>query len=105
MKPASPSRRLDAQTAYERELAARLRVVGARFAAKTSCSDGALGDPRIALRLRRARAWLEARCAGADLPESLLEDALRGHATRPASAQAMARARAIALSLRRALER
>ncbi len=105
MKPASPSRRLDARTAYERELAARLRAVGVRFAAKASSGDGALGDPRIALRLRRARAWLEARCAGADLPESLLEEALHGHAARPVSAQAMARARAIALSLRRALER
>ncbi len=105
MKPASPSRRLDAQTTYERELAARLRAVGARFAAKTSSSDEMLGDPRMALRLRRARAWLEARCAGVDVPESLLEDALRGHGIRPASAQAMARARAIALSLRRALDR
>ncbi|RMF73712.1 MAG: hypothetical protein D6740_03395 [Alphaproteobacteria bacterium] len=83
----------------------RLRTAGVRFTAGTAGGEDALADPRIELRLRRARAWLEARCAGADLPESLLVDALHGQSMRPASPQAMAKARAIAPSLRRALEK
>ena len=104
--PDLPSRRLAAICRREREITERIRSASLRLAgpAGADADTDALADPRMALRLRRARAWLEARCAGTKLSESLLLEAMRSDGRREVSPQAMARARAIALSLKRALE-
>lgn len=102
--PDLPIRRLAAIFRHEREIAERVRITRLGLHGYAGANGDALSDPRIALRLRRARAWLEARCAGAKLSESVLLDALRAAERSEVSPQAMARARAIALSLKRAIK-
>ena len=102
--PDLPNRRLAAIGRHEREIAERIRSLNLRLSAQAGVDRDMLADQRMALRLRRARAWLEARCAGVKLSESVLLEAMKAAERRDPSPQAMARARAIALSLKRALK-
>ncbi len=85
----------------------RLRLHLRRAGTAISAGDDApaLLEARVALGVRRARAWLDARIAGAAPPESLLSRPLRAREEPDAAPHpGDARAREIAWKLRRALK-